>query len=318
MDAALRGAAARVAQRRHTSFADTVETVLEELGGALPAATAFLAMVEEGDGPLRIMDTFGDAVPGLHRGADLRPGEGAVPDPEPLRALEVQSFMGVALETSEGQQVGSLCAAGPAAELFDQEDLDLLSVLAWMLARELEVVQARAELQRLSDLVHDPRGTHPVTGLPDRTELLEPLSRERSLSRRGTHLSHLLTVRLEGVRAVSAQFGDAVAELLVKDAAETLRGTLRESDHCGHVDDDVLAAVLVGCETPEGAEVVADRFRSVLARVSDTRPVSLKLAFGIRSLDDPAAPEDVLRAAEIEARDADAVELVGEPAGAGS
>src|SRR5215210_785846 len=140
MDAALRGAAARVAQRRHTSFADTVETVLEELEGALPPATAFLALLGEGDGTLRLMETRGEVARGLQRGNDLRAGgTSAVPDPEPLRDMGVQSFIAVPLETSDGRHVGSLCAAGTEIGLFDHADLDLFSVLARMLARELEV-----------------------------------------------------------------------------------------------------------------------------------------------------------------------------------
>ena len=59
---------------------------------------------------------------------------------------------------------------------------------------------------------------------------------------------------------------------------------------------------------------MAARYRAVLARVWDTRPVSLKLAFGIRSLDDPASPQEALREAEAEARAADAMDAAGEPA----
>ena len=73
-----------------------------------------------------------------------------MPDPEPLRELGVQSFIAFPLETSEGHHVGSLCAAGAETGLFDQGHLDLLSILARMLAREIEVVRSRAELQRLS------------------------------------------------------------------------------------------------------------------------------------------------------------------------
>jgi GGDEF domain-containing protein len=314
MDAALRGAAARVAQRRHSSFADTVETVLEELEHVFSPATVFLGMLEDGQGPLRVMDARGEPTPGIQRGNDLSlGGEGAVPAPEPLQDLGVRSFVGVPLETSEGHQVGCLCAAGSESGLFDEDQVDLLTVLARLLAREIEVVRTRAELRRLTELVRDPRGTHPLTGLPDRAQMLEWLRRERALSRRGTHQSHLLICRLEGVRAVRAQFGEAMAELLVKDAAETLRGALREADHCGHVQDDIMAAILVGCETPENAGVVADRYRAALARVSDVRPVSLKLAFAAHSLNDPATPGELLATAESEAREAEADSLVPEP-----
>ena len=161
MDAALRGAAARVAQRRHSSFADTVETILDELEGALPPATVFLGMLEDGEGPLRIMDARGTRGPRAETGRRAvarRRGSGA--RPRAPGELGVQSFIAFPLETSESHRVGSLCAAGAETGLFDQDHLDLLSILARMLAREIEVVRSRAELQRLSELVRDPRG-HP-------------------------------------------------------------------------------------------------------------------------------------------------------------
>jgi len=317
MDAALRGAAARLAQRRHTSFADTVETALEELEGALPPATVFLGMLEDGGSALRVMDLRGQPIAGLAAGDELRVGtEDAVPRPEPLRELGVQSFIGVPLETSDGLQAGSLCVAADETGLFDEEHFELVTVIARVLALETELVRSRAEVQRLAELVRDPRGTHPQSGLPDRVQMLDWLRRERALSRRGTHISHLVTCRLEGIRAVRAQFGEAVADLLIKDAAETLQGTVRDSDHCAHVGDGMFAAVLVGCETAESAGRFIARFQGVLARVADSRPVSFKLAFGIRTLDDPASPEEALVAAEMDARGAEAVALLPEPVGA--
>ena len=46
--------------------------------------------------------------------------------------------------------------------------------------------------------------------------------------------------------------------------------------------------------------------------MAEARPVSLKLAFGIWALDDPASAEDALATAESEARAAEAASLAPE------
>ena len=296
MDAALAGVAARVAARRHHSFADAVDSVLGELEAALPPGTVLFGQLE--DGALRVMDARGEAPLGLAGGAQLRVGESAVPDPEQLRDLGVKSFVAVPLETSAGHHVGCLCAAGTTPGLYHEGHLNLLTILARLLAREWEVVRSRAELQTLSERLRDREGTHPVTGLPDRERLIESLCREWALSRRGTLLSQLMVCRIEGLDEARAERGEAMASLLAKDMAEALAGSLREVDHCGQVADDMLAGVLVGCGSAEEADVAVARLRAVLGRVLEARPVGVELAFAMRPLQSAASPGQALTSAE--------------------
>lgn len=314
MDAALVAVAARVAARRHHSFADAVDSVVGELEATLPSGTAFFGQLE--DGALRVMEARGEAVTGLARGAELRVGESIVPDPEQLRDLGVKSFVAVPLETSDGHQVGCLCAAGITPGLYHQGHLNLLTILARLLAREWEVVRSRAELQTLTERLRDREGTHPVTGLPDRGRLVESLCREWALSRRGTVHSQLMVCRIQGLDEVRADRGEAMAALLAKDVAEALSGSLREVDHCGHVADDILAGVLVGCASAEEADIAVARLRGVLGRVLEARPVEVELAFAVRPLEDAGSPGEALTSAEADARDAAATSPVALATGA--
>jgi GGDEF domain-containing protein len=313
MDAALRGAAARVARRRHHSFSDAVDGVLAELERALPTGTVFLGLLE--DAALRVTDTRGEAVPGLADARELSVTDGAVPEPEQLRDLGVRSFVAVPLETSDGHHVGSLCAAGVRPGLYEQAHLDLLTVLARLLAREWEVVRFRAELLGLGERLRDREGAHPVTGLTDRARLMESLVREWGLSRRGTLASQLMLCRIEGLDRVRAEKGEAMASLLLKDLAEALAGSLREVDHCGHVSDEILAGVLVGCPTPEDGERAVSRLRGVIGRVLAARPVELRLAFTVSPLQDVASPRQLLQDAEAKVHAAEALPAVAVPVG---
>ena len=304
MDAALGAVAARVAARRHHSFAEAVEAALVEIGRVLPHGTVFYGQLEEG--ALRVKEARGDALPGLGNGAELSVADGAVPEPDQLRELGVKSFVAVPLETSDGHHVGSLCAAGESPGLYHQGHLDLLTILARLLAREWEVVRSRAELHTLTERLRDREGTHPVTGLPDRARLMEPLGREWALSRRGTLVSQLMFCRIEGLDRVREQRGDAMVDLLVKDVAQALAGSLRAADLCGHVSDDLLAGVLVGCPTPDQGELAVARLRGVLGRVLEARPAELGLAFAVLPLQDAVSPRQALDDAEARVRGTEA------------
>lgn len=302
MDANLAGAAARMAARRHHSFSEALDAVLDELERVSPDGTVFFGQLEENRGWIRITASRGEAIDGLGRGAELPVGESAVPDPDLVHGLGLESFVAVPLETSEGHHVGSLCAGGHRAGLYDQGHLDLFTVMARLLAREWEIVQSRAEIQQLGERLQDRDGIHPMTGLADRDRLMGDLTREWVLSRRGTVRSYLLACRLEGLEEARAEHGEGVANLLAKDAAGALQLSLREVDHCGCAGDDMLVAVLVGCESPDEAIIAVARLKGVLTRVLEGRPAPLGLAFAIRQLEDAASPEEALADAEAGAR----------------
>ena len=308
MDAALAAVAARVAARRPHSFADAVDAVLGELERVLPEGLVFFGQLE--DGALRVKASRGGDLPVLGHGAELSVTDGAVPEPEQLRELGVKSYVAVPLETSDGHHVGSLCAAAAESGVYHQGHLDLLTILARLLAREWEVVRFRGELLTLGERLRDRRGTHRVTGLPDRARLMDPLGREWALSRRGTLLSQLMLCRIEGLEDVREQRGDAMADLLAKDVAQALEGSLREADLCGHLSDYLLAGVLVGCPTPEQGELAVTRLRGVLGRVLEARPAELRVAFAVLSLQDAASPRQALDDAEARVRGTEAISPV--------
>ncbi len=118
-------------------------------------------MVEEGDGPLRSWNCSGmrsRAPPGRRASGGTR---APCPSPSRCRRWACRASSGVPLETSDGQQVGSLCAAAADGGLFDEEHFELVTGhRLGARARRAEVVRPRAEVQRLADLVRDP-ARHP-------------------------------------------------------------------------------------------------------------------------------------------------------------
>jgi GGDEF domain-containing protein len=113
--------------------------------------------------------------------------------------------------------------------------------------------------------------------------------------------------------AVATRHGTAVAELMLKDAADVMQSAIRRTDHAGRLGEDGFGAVLVGCKGLEGAAAFIGRYGQALTRVTHERPARLELAYAICSLGDAESPEAALARIESEAGSG-AVELAGEAA----
>jgi diguanylate cyclase (GGDEF)-like protein len=154
-----------------------------------------------------------------------------------------------------------------------------------------------ADMLRLGDQLRDPERSDPVTGLLNRESFQEAAERERRLSLEGPVESYLAVISVTGLDAVRRRYGEPMADLLLKEAAEILAGAIRHADHVGHVGGDLLAAVLVDCSGTEGAAAFCDRLGTTFSRVMRDRPESVGVSFAALSLGDFPSSEAALEAA---------------------
>ena len=314
-------ALARTAARRFQSFAEAATSVLDLVHAAAPGERVALAQIDWEEATCRIIDARGDddTLRGTIAPLSARfpSANGIDPseliDPEALASLGFAPCTAVPLDTSDGNVVGVLLATGAGPHV------SLLPVAARLLSYEWESISTRAELRRLGEIARDRERTDAVTGLPNRASLLEALEREWELGKRGTVLSYLVVCRIAGRDALRERAGDASADLLLKDVAEVLGGGVRRTDHLARVDDDLLAAVLVGCKDIAGALAFVARCERALTGVAAGRPAPIELAYSYRALAEATSAEDALAegeadAREAEARPAGAAEITGEAA----
>jgi GGDEF domain-containing protein len=104
--------------------------------------------------------------------------------------------------------------------------------------------------------------------------------------------------------ALIERFGEAMANLLLKDVAEVLGGAIRRTDYLARTSTDGLTVVLVGCKGPDGALAFLGRFERSLERVTANRPAAVQLSYGIQRLAEAESPQQALELAEISARSA--------------
>ena len=305
-------ALSRLAAPRFGSFADAATSVLDLLVTASPGADFVLGQVDWDEGKCRVIDARGDAVRRgmaipLARGVPSSgSAAGELLDGESLAALSPANWVATPLDAADGRVVGVLLATGAGGEECSREVAQLLLVGARLLAYEWESISNRAELRRLAELARDRERTDPVTGLPNRETLVASIEREHELAKRGTVESYIVVCHVRERSALVERHGEAMANLLLKDAADVLGGAIRRTDHLGRVSQDGLSAVLVGCKGAEGALAFLGRFERSLERAASARPAPLRVSYGIQRLADADSPRQALELAEISARSAPA------------
>jgi diguanylate cyclase (GGDEF)-like protein len=303
-------ALSRLAARRFGSFADAATSVLDLLESASPGGSLVLGQVDWDEGKCRVIDARGDvvqrgAVIPLARGLPANgSAAGELLDGDSLAALSPANWVAAPLDAADGRVVGVLLATGVSGEASSRDVAKLLLVGARLLSYEWESISARAELRRLAEVARDRASTDPVTGLPNRETLVASIEREHELSKRGTVESYVVLCHMRDRDSVVERYGEAMANLLLKDVADVLGGAIRRTDYLARVSQDGLSAVLVGCKGPDGALAFLSRFERALERMTAGRPASLTLSYGIQRLADAGSPQEALELAEISAQSA--------------
>jgi diguanylate cyclase (GGDEF)-like protein len=302
----------RLAARRFGSFADAATSVFDLLEGASPGGSLVLGQVDWDEGKCRVIDARGDGVP---RGTEIPlarnvPSNGSAGgellDAEALAALGPANWVAAPLDAADGSVVGVLLATGPGGQAPSRDAAQLILVGARLLSYEWESISARAELRRLAEMARDRTSTDPITGLSNRETLVGSIEREHELSKRGTVESYVVVCQLRDRDALIQRFGEAMANLLLKDVAEVLSGAIRRTDYLARTSTDGLTVVLVGCKGPDGALAFLGRFERSLERVTVNRPAAVQLSYGIQRLAEAESPQQALELAEISAQSAPA------------
>ena len=110
----------------------------------------------------------------------------------------------------------------------------MLAVAGRLLTYEWESVKWRADLRRLSERLRDPERTDALTGLLNRVAFVEAV-RARVATRRTWDARDLRARASGSPTSVASPSGTAaaVAELMLKDAADVMETAIRRTDHAG-------------------------------------------------------------------------------------
>jgi diguanylate cyclase (GGDEF)-like protein len=304
--------------RSFGSFTEAARSALALLESHLPGSDIVLGQMSDGDEVFRVLTTRGETSFELRAGSAIplhasfavyvateqrpvlssRSAEPVFGRLDVHQTLSYGSYVGVPLQLSDGTGVGSLCAIARETGRYREQDVQLLTLMARMIAQDFESDRTERELRRRAEEYREHATTDPLTGVANRRSFMESLDREWQLSRRGTVTSYLLVADVDGLKAANDRFGHAAGDALLQDVARALTGAARVSDAVGRLGGDEFGVILIGCDGEGDASAFCARARDRLAVVSAEHPSPIALSFGFHALADARSRERALELAD--------------------
>lgn len=141
-----------------------------------------------------------------------------------------------------------------------------------------------------------------LTGLPNRTLLMDRIEHDLELAKRNKHISSLLFVDLDRFKRVNDTMGHDVGDRLLEEVSERLKAIVRSSDTISRFGGDEFVVYLADISSPEDAVLVAEKIVDSLAKPFDLNgfEVFTGASVGITlAPSDSDRPDELLRLADL-------------------
>ncbi|MBI2803062.1 MAG: GGDEF domain-containing protein [Gammaproteobacteria bacterium] len=134
----------------------------------------------------------------------------------------------------------------------------LTTYLVTLLAADIKF--SRTALQDASE-------TDELTGLPNRRAFEETMQREFERATRQARVFSILVIDADGLKPTNDAYGHAAGDRLIREIANSLKATLRASDHCARYGGDEFVALLADADANRALDA-AERLRLCVANTS--------------------------------------------------
>jgi len=124
----------------------------------------------------------------------------------------------------------------------------------------------------------------PLTGLPNRRNLLDRLHYSLAINHRANTKFAVFMMDLDKFKAVNDKLGHAAGDELLKQVAARIINCLRDSDMVARLGGDEFVLVLENLKIPEAAEIIASKVIAELTlpfQLSDNDTVQIGASIGI-------------------------------------
>ncbi len=122
-----------------------------------------------------------------------------------------------------------------------------------------------------------------LTGLPNRSLLTDRLHQMLAQARRSTTQGALIYMDLDRFKPVNDTLGHDVGDLVLKEIAQRLLASVRESDTIARIGGDEFVILLPSIENRQDASTVAEKIRAALALpfLSNSHTIHIGCSIGI-------------------------------------
>ncbi|WP_432494950.1 putative bifunctional diguanylate cyclase/phosphodiesterase [Kineococcus gypseus] len=224
------------------------------------------------------------------------------------RELTIGAYVGVPIRGGDGRLFGTLCGLDPRAQPVELErHAPLLELVATLLGQVLAAERLRAEAHAREEALRWRALHDEMTGLANRAMFLDRLTHALELHRRDGCPLAVLSVDVDGFRAVNDVFGHAGGDELLTRVADRLRGVVGAGDTLARLGGDQFAVLVEHGARRAGRPPVlalADRVVSVLSEhvTLGGRRVGVTASVGVvevRGEEPSPTPAEVLSHADV-------------------
>ncbi|MEQ1951914.1 sensor domain-containing diguanylate cyclase [Mesorhizobium sp. CN2-181] len=185
----------------------------------------------------------------------------------------VRFYAGVPLRTSDGHNIGTVCAIDMKPRPFGDRQVDILRDLA-------QLAMDQIELQQLATV-------DALTGTLTRRGFRTGGERALALARRHKHNLSLIAFDIDHFKTINDSYGHAAGDEVLAGIAGACSGNLRQSDIFGRIGGEEFAIILPHTDR-RGAVETAEKLRSIIAGLpfepnGSRRQVTA--SFGVSTLD---------------------------------
>jgi len=172
-------------------------------------------------------------------------------DSQAAADLGIQTYASAPVCGSNGEVIGTLCAAGKSSKELGPRARSALNLFSKLIAQHIERERLLEELRRSNEYLAKHSLTDSLTDLPNRRALHGELG--RLLARAARDGSYVLVglFDLDGFKEINDEFGHIVGDQVLTQCAGRLAGIVRDSDMLARIGGDEFA--FVGPAPADGA-----------------------------------------------------------------
>ena len=188
-----------------------------------------------------------------------------------------RSYLGVPVFWPDGTAFGTFCVMDYQETHYDDTYFELIRQLK-------EIIEADLSLSQVYEEIREMAMTDPLTGLYNRRGFNMLAEQRVQLARRMQSRLGLLYFDIDQFKLVNDTQGHAVGDQVLKQVADAMQQSLRNSDVLARLGGDEFVAVVL-LEQDSDVEHICGRFRQAMTRLKTLHQQEIQVSCGFTLLD---------------------------------